>query len=177
MQIKAYGQIQLKAVDEEQRIIKGIASTVSTDRDGDIVEPAGAVFTLPMPFLWQHKRDEPIGQVIEAEITEKGVEVTVQIAKIDEEGRLKERVDEAWQSIKSGLVKGLSIGFRGTDYEFLQPRGMRFKKWQWHELSAVTIAANPEAGIVSVKQAETPQNTAENTEKPAKSEHIVVKLK
>ena len=149
---KAYSLLQVKSFDAEQRIIKGVASTPSPDRSDDIVDPQGAKFALPIPFLWQHMHSQPIGEVTEAVVTDKGIEVTVQIAKIEEEGKLKDRIDEAWQSIKSGLVKGLSIGFRGITVEDI-PRswGLRFKEWEWFELSAVTVPANAEASITEIK--------------------------
>ena len=149
---KAYSLLQVKSFDAEQRLIKGIASTPSHDRSDDIVDPQGAQFALPIPFLWQHMHSQPIGEVTEAVVTDKGIEVTVQIAKIEEEGRLKDRIDEAWQSIKSGLVKGLSIGFRGIIVEDI-PRswGLHCKEWEWFELSAVTVPANAEASITEIK--------------------------
>lgn len=149
---KAYSLLQVKSFDDEKRIIKGIASTPSPDRADDIVDPQGAKFALPIPFLWQHMHSQPIGEVTEAIVTDKGIEVTVQIAKIEEDGKLKDRIDEAWQSIKSGLVKGLSIGFRGLTVEDI-PRswGLNFKEWEWFELSAVTIPANAEASITEIK--------------------------
>lgn len=162
---KAYSLLQVKSFDAEQRIIKGVASTPSPDRADDIVDPQGAKFALPIPFLWQHMHSQPIGQVTEAVVTDKGIEVTVQIAKIEEEGKLKDRVDEAWQSIKSGLVKGLSIGFRGITVEDI-PRswGLNFKEWEWYELSAVTVPANSEATITEIKSI---SNSFERNEKSA----------
>lgn len=149
---KAYGKFEIKEASEEQRIIKGIATTQTLDRDGDIVEPSGAEFALPIPFLWQHQRDKPIGEVIAARVTDKGIEVEIQLAQINESGKLKERLDEAWHSIKSGLVKGLSIGFRGKEYAYTES-GIHFTKWDWHELSAVTVPANSEATITAIKAA------------------------
>lgn len=150
---KAYGLLEIKEADDEKRIIKGVASTPTPDRYNDIVDSAGAKFTLPMPFLWQHQHDKPIGEVVAAAVTEKGIEVEIHIAKVNEEGKLKDRIDEAWQSIKMGLVKGLSIGFRGIEYNFIEStNGIHFKEWDWYELSAVTIPANMEASITSVKQ-------------------------
>lgn len=149
---KAYSLLQVKSFDAEQRIIKGLASTPTSDRSEDIVDPNGAKFALPMPFLWQHMHSQPIGEVIEANVTDKGIEVTVKIAKIEEESKLKDRIDEAWLAIKSGLVKGLSIGFRGIEVEEI-PRtwGLNFKQWEWYELSAVTVPANSEATITQIK--------------------------
>src|SRR5688572_936963 len=48
---RAWSTLTVKSVDSERREIEGIASTPSVDRVGDIVEPMGAKFTLPMPLL------------------------------------------------------------------------------------------------------------------------------
>ena len=150
---KFYSTLEIKSVDAESRRFTGIASTPSPDRSGDIVEPKGASYTLPIPLLWQHKHDEPIGQVVGATVTDSGIDVEFEIAEVSEPGRLKDRVDEAWQSIKSGLVRGLSIGFKPTEFAYMSDDSwaMRFIKWEWLELSAVTIPANAEATIANVK--------------------------
>ena len=63
---RAYSLLEIKELDEATRRITGIASTPKTDRAGDIVMPEGAVFTLPIPFLYQHDSRQPMGHVIEA---------------------------------------------------------------------------------------------------------------
>lgn len=152
---RVYSTMVVKAVDEEKREITGIASTPGTDRMGDIVVPSGAKFNLPVPLLWQHEHDQPIGQVISAKITDAGIEIVARLAKIDAPSQLAARLEEAWQSIKHGLVRGLSIGFRPIKYAFLDDGGIEFSEWDWHELSAVTIPANAEASITSVKSFDT----------------------
>lgn len=152
---KAYSTLQIKSVTDtdDERIITGIATTPSTDRDDDILEPLGAKFTLPIPLLSHHNHSQPIGEVIQAEVTAGGILITAKIAKIDEEGKLKERIDEAWQSIKSGLIKGLSVGFKIKEYSYIENSwGLHIKEWEWWELSIVTIPANGDAVITSVKQ-------------------------
>src|SRR5690606_30855986 len=50
------------------------------------------------------------------------------------------------------LVRGLSIGFKSLEHTHIDGTyGMRFIKWLWLELSAVTIPANAEASIQTVK--------------------------
>lgn len=152
---KAYSTLQIKSVTDtdDERIITGIATTPSTDRDDDILEPAGAKFALPIPLLWQHNHNQPIGEVISATVTDKGIEITAKIAKIADDGKLKDRLDEAWQSIKSGLVKCLSVGFKIKEYNYLESSwGLHIKEWEWYELSVVTVPANADAVITSVKQ-------------------------
>jgi HK97 family phage major capsid protein/HK97 family phage prohead protease len=149
---RAYSVLEIKAVDEDARIITGIATTPAADRQDDIVEPKGAKFKLPIPFLWQHRPDAPIGTVTHATVTDKGIEVTVQLAKVNEPGVLKDRLDEAWQSIKAGLVRGLSIGFSSIKSANIAGSfGRRFSEWEWLELSAVTVAANAQASIQTIK--------------------------
>lgn len=158
---RAYSLLQIKAVDDDQRVITGIATTPTADRAGDIVDPQGAEFKLPLPLLWQHDSSQPIGHVTNARVTAKGIEITATIAKIDEAGTLKDRLDEAWQSIKSGLVQGLSIGFKEIESARIdQTYSYRFLKWMWLELSAVTIPANGEATITAIKSIDTQQRAA-----------------
>jgi HK97 family phage major capsid protein/HK97 family phage prohead protease len=151
---RAWACLEIKSIDEEKREIEGIATTPTPDRVGDIVEPKGAEFKLPVPFLWQHRSSEPIGHVVSATVGKDGIRVRVKLAKTDVPGKLKDRLDEAWQSIKLGLVRGLSIGFKGVETSFIEEsRGIRFLKWVWLELSAVTIPANEEASITAIKSA------------------------
>lgn len=145
--IRGYSQFEIKAVDDSTGILEGIASTPSTDRMGDIVEPKGAQFKLPLPLLWQHNAREPLGHVLSAKITDAGIWIKAQISL----GVLPE-IDRAWTLIKAGLVRGLSIGFRSIEEQDIKGTwGMRFVKWEWLELSAVTIPANSDATIQTIK--------------------------
>lgn len=149
---RAFSILTAKAVEGDgERVIEGIASTPSTDRMGDIVEPMGAKFALPLPLLWQHNHSDAVGTVEFAEPNAKGIPFKARLANITEPGDLKNLVDKAWQSVKAGLVRGVSIGFAPKDYEALPSGGMRFKEWDWLELSLVTIPANAEATISVIK--------------------------
>lgn len=170
---RAFSIIEIKALDEDKRIIKGIASTPNLDLVGDIMEMKGAQYKLPMPLLWQHNPANPIGHVTKAKITSKGIEIEAEIAKIDEPGELKDFIDKAWQSLKHKLVQGLSIGFKSLEHAFIEDAkgfAVRHIKWLWVELSAVTIPANMETTITSVKALSTKQLTALglNTAKPVR---------
>ena len=103
MQKRAYSLLTIKSVNEDAREITGIATTPSTDSYGDIVEPEGAEYKLPVPLLWQHNASQPIGEVYAAKTTKDGIEIKARLVKIDEPGTLADRLNEAWQSIKSGL--------------------------------------------------------------------------
>ena len=148
---RAYSFLTIKGVNEEKRIIRGVATTPSPDRVGDIVEPLGVKFTNPMPFLWQHDHKKPIGTVKFDTPTADGINFEAEIPIIDEPGALKDRIDEAWQSIKIGLVRAVSIGFRALEYAWMDDDGIRFIKSEVYELSAVTIPAQPDAVMTSLK--------------------------
>ena len=144
---RAYSALAIKAAHEDSGIIEGIASTPSTDRMGDIVEPKGAVFKLPLPLLWQHSSWQPIGEVFEAKVTDEGIKFKAKIAL----GLLPE-IDRAWKLIKAGLVRGVSIGFNALEAADIKGSwGQRFTKWEWLELSAVTIPANQDASVQTIK--------------------------
>ncbi|EIC0071381.1 phage major capsid protein, partial [Salmonella enterica subsp. enterica serovar Infantis] len=70
----------VKSVNEDERIITGIASTPSPDRDGDIMEPEGAKFRSDTPFLWQHDRSQPIGTCTPKMVKE-GLQITAKLVK------------------------------------------------------------------------------------------------
>ena len=149
---RAWSVLTVKSIDTEQRTIEGMASTPSVDRVGDIVRSEGAKFALPLPLLHHHRHDQPVGQVIAAKSTKTGISIKAQFAKVLEPGPLKDRIDTAWQEVKAGLVRGLSIGFKPLEYEMLSDgTGFDFKSWSWYELSLVTIPAQAEASITMVK--------------------------
>jgi len=152
---RAYALMNFKAVNETttEWVIEGMASTPTADRMGDEVDPMGAKFKTPMPLLWQHDSQKPVGRVEFAKPTANGIPFRAHIPKIAEAGVLKDRVDEAVQSIKYRLVAAVSIGFRALKdgIEQLKGGGLKFTSWEWLELSLVTIPANAEASITSIK--------------------------
>ncbi|TGT76733.1 MULTISPECIES: phage major capsid protein [unclassified Mesorhizobium] len=153
---RAYSVLDVKSVDTEKRIIRGTATTPTPDRMGDIVEPLGVEFKNPMPLLWQHEADKPVGTVRFDKPTKAGITFEAHLAQIDEPGTLKDRIDEAWQSVKAGLVSAVSIGFRALEYAFIEGTGgIRFEKSEVMELSLVTIPANADATISQIKSIDT----------------------
>jgi len=155
----AYSILDIKQVDEDQRMIRGVATTPEPDRAGDIVEPLGIKFRNPIPLLWQHNSREPIGQAKLGRPTKDGVTFEARIPKVSEPGRLKDRLDEVWQSLKAGLVRGVSIGFRSLELSFMKDGGIHFLETEVLELSLVTIPANAEATIDEIKAFDTGQKT------------------
>lgn len=146
--------LKIKSFNEAQGIFVGIASTPAPDRVKDVVEPKGAVFTLPLPLLAFHNHEKVIGTVEQATITEAGIEVVCRVLK-----DVTQEAKEIWGLIQNGAMKGLSIGFKPTEQpEPLANGGYRFKKYEWLELSVVPVAMNGQASITATKSAHpTPQ--------------------
>ena len=181
---RAYSVLTVKAVDEGARIIRGTATTPRPDRVGDVVEPMGVQFKNPMPLLWQHRHDAPVGLVKFDKPTKDGITFEAELPVIEEAGALKDRVDEAWQSVKAGLVAAVSIGFRPLEYSRMEDGALRFLASEVMELSLVTIPANADATISLIKSLDaehlpSASDSQEETPPPAasgKKEVRVVKL-
>jgi HK97 family phage prohead protease len=152
---RAYSVLTVKAVEEDARIVRGMATTPTPDRLGDVVEPLGVGFRNPLPLLHQHDSKRPVGTVSFDAPTRDGIEFTAQLARVSEPPSLKDRVDTAWGEIKAGLIRGVSIGFRALDHEPLNqkdPYGpRRFLKTEVVELSLVTVPANADAQISIIR--------------------------
>jgi HK97 family phage major capsid protein len=74
---------------------------------------------------------------------------------ISEPGVLRDRVEEAWQSVKTGLITGVSVGLRILDdaVDFMRDTGgLHVRKAEVLELSLVTVPSNQDATIHTIKQ-------------------------
>jgi HK97 family phage prohead protease len=153
MKNRAYSVLSVKSIDEDKRIIRGVATTPSVDRVGDIIEPEGVKFENPMPLLWQHQHDQPIGHTTFGKPTKSGIPFEAEFVHPDavESATLKDRLQMAWDSVKTQLVRAVSIGFRPIEYAFMDNGGIRYSETEVYELSAVTIPANADAVISTIK--------------------------
>lgn len=139
--------------DDDFVYIEGIATTPTPDRVDDIVEPMGAEFKTPMPLLLYHVSNMPVGNMVFAKPTKTGIPFKATIPKVKEPGIIQDRTNEAIHSLQYHLINAVSIGFRGIKggVEILKNGGLHFKKWQWFELSLVSVPAQSEAVITAVK--------------------------
>jgi len=154
---RAYAYFHVKSFDDEQRTITGIASTPTLDRQGDIFEPLGATFAKSIPLLVHHDHSKPIGLAV-LTATRDGIEFVATLAKVATPGTLRDRIDDAWESLKAGLFKGVSLGFRplGDGLKALKNGRFHLLKTEIYELSLVTVPANVEATIRSIKSFDAP---------------------
>lgn len=138
--------LRAKSVERDgERFIEGWATRPEEDRMGDIVMPEGARFTLPLPLLFAHKHDEPIGSVIQAKVTKAGIRIRAKLTAG------VARAEEVWRLIQDGALTAVSIGFQALKSTPLPGGGLRFDSWSWHELSIVSVPALPSAKIAVAK--------------------------
>lgn len=130
-----------KFVSSGKRKIRGLASSARVDRHGDIVEPDGGLWALPVPLLWGHSHKDPVGWVRSIDLTSKGLWIEAELAQGIE------RADSVWKMIETGLVDSFSIGFRPLKSEPLPSGGERFTKWELLEISVVVVPSNVDAKI------------------------------
>lgn len=157
------GFVLCTVAKEQKRTDAGVISFAMTtkdeDRDGDIIEPKGAVLNhfLSNPvFLWAHDhRRPPIGRVMPETITISDNAVLADV-KFDLNDPFAKMVYEKY---KNGFLNAGSIRFRPLEYEPIQQTetdengnervvrttGWHIKKWELLEFSAVPIPANPMA--------------------------------
>ncbi|MDX1949586.1 MAG: HK97 family phage prohead protease [Rickettsiales bacterium] len=134
-------------------VFTGYASVYNIiDNHDDVILPFAFSDSLMrennIKLLWQHRADEPIGIITHIEEDEMGLFV---------EGKLLlevERAREAYALLKSGVLRGLSIGFRVTDFEINESNIRLIKSADLFEISLVTFPANESAKITSVKSNE-----------------------
>jgi HK97 family phage prohead protease len=103
-------------------------------------------------LLLNHDPQKPVGHVTFSAPTAAGLLFTATLPMVDDAGAVRNRVDEAWHSVKAGLLQGVSIGFMALAKEWNKATGgYRFLKTEILELSLVAIPANRSATILTVK--------------------------
>lgn len=159
---RAYSALEVKGVNEEQRVIYGLATSPVPDRIGDVVDQFGAQFAKVIPLFLYHDSRLAVGTVKLGKPTKDGIPFEASLPKIIEPGALQTRVDEAWQMVKYKLIAAVSIGFRGIEgkIERLKTGGMKFLESEILELSLVPIPMQSLATIHTIKSFDTDTRAA-----------------
>ena len=138
---------------DEGKIVAYITTFNNADKVGDIIAP-GALDKFvkgfneenrQLPMLWQHDKNELIGEWTKFEINSRGVKGYGEIFTDVTRG------NDVRNLIKRGAVGSVSIGFRSKNYEQIENGGRLFKELDLVETSVVVSPANPKARIVSAK--------------------------
>lgn len=158
--------LEIKALEKTGEF-EGYGSTFGGEPDayGDIIAAGAFADSLAehrskgsMPkMFWQHDGREPIGRWLDAEEDEKGLLM---------KGRLNmgvQRAQEAYALLKEGDIDGLSIGYRVRQHSVDDDTGIwTLEKIDLLEVSVVSIGANENATIGSVKAAKAQHELTES---------------
>ena len=124
--------------------IRGLASTNSIDRVGDVINhdawtKSGGLnnFEKNPIILFNHNYDKPIGRATSMEVNKSGLELGARISK--SAGEIKDL-------IKDGVLGAFSVGFRVKDAEYNEETdGLEIKDAELFEVSVVSVPANQTA--------------------------------
>lgn len=100
--------LETKVLADDAGLVSGIAWKFgAADRVGDMIEPgAFAKAALPLPMLFGHDANDPVGTWDQAVEKSDGLHLTGKLL-VDE----VERAREVRALVRSGAVRGISIGF------------------------------------------------------------------
>lgn len=103
----------------------------------------------PLPVLWQHRPDSPIGGYTDLAEDDRGLKVSGFLLKDD-----VALAREAYALMKKRVVKGLSIGYYVRADSYDEKTSIRtLTELDLREISVVTFPANEQAQVDNVKTA------------------------
>lgn len=142
-QDKKFFHVQTKIQDNQQRLIKGFASTRFPDRVNDVVSPKALgdsmdLFMKNPVLLLDHDRTKPIGRIQDYAVNSDGLFVTAKVLTGTP------TADAAWQEMEFGARSAFSIGFIPRVIDFAQ-ESPTITELELLEISVVTIPANRES--------------------------------
>lgn len=129
----------------------------NVDSYGEIVAPGAFADSIkmikasgdPLPMLWQHLSDQPIGGYDLLEEDDRGLKVSGWLMKDD-----IPLAAQAYALMKRRVIKGLSIGYYVRDSSYDETTGVvTLKTLDLIEISPVTFPANDQAQVEAVKSA------------------------
>src|SRR5690606_5857475 len=142
--------VETKIIGDDAGAISGLAWKFGTpDRIGDWIEPGafkGA--KLPIPMLFGHDMNDPVGTWDVAEEKADGLHITGKLL-VDDVARAR----EVRALVKSGAVRGLSLGFITRKASARTGGGRTIKSLELLEASLVTIPMHADAKVRSAKSA------------------------
>lgn len=109
----------------------------------------------PIPLLWSHNPEKPVGAVLEARADAKGLFIRGKISVGTNDGK------EAYALVKDRAITGLSIGFRRLS-DVAVSGGRRITSASLREISLVTFPSNESARILEVRCAHAAPDAAQS---------------
>jgi HK97 family phage prohead protease len=140
--------IETKILSDDAGAVSGIAWKWATpDRIGDMIEPgAFKGVKLPLPMLFGHDGNDPVGAWDTATEKSDGLHISGKLL-VDDVARAR----EVRALVKSGAVRGLSLGFLTQKSTNRKGGGRTISKLELLEASLVTIPMHADARITSAK--------------------------
>lgn len=144
-----YHSLSLKAKAGDDGKFSGVAALFNNvDLGSDRILPGAFSKTLAggakvVPLLWQHNASDPIGSVKCTE-TSQGLQVEGQLLLSDATAM------KAYQFLKAGILKGLSIGYDTIKSAFVGDVRELSELRLW-EVSVVTFPMNESAMVTGIK--------------------------
>lgn len=159
--------LTLRKVDDEQRIVEGIASSPTLDSQpgtwkgqayaSDVIEPAAIQAALADYMEWANIREmhasSAVGVALEARVLDKA-EIDGKTVESPLYLKIKVVDDAAWEKVKAGVYKGFSIGGRVVEAVLRKINGVVCRvitALKLTEISLVDRPANPDAKIIFFK--------------------------
>lgn len=142
--------LETKVLSDDTGAISGIAWPFGTpDRMGDVIEKgAFASLKLPMPMLFGHDQNDPVGVWDAAEERSDGLHLKGRLLVDD-----LPRAREVRALVQAGAVRGISIGFFARKALPRGGRGRTIKEVDLLEASLVAVPAHPGARVTTAKDA------------------------
>jgi len=142
--------IETKILADKAGAISGLAWKFGApDRVGDWIERgAFKAVKLPMPMLFAHDQRDPVGIWDTAEEKADGLHLAGRLL-VDDVARAR----EVHALVKSGAVRGLSIGFLRKQATARPGGGRLIRSLELLEASLVTLPMHPGAKVTSAKSA------------------------
>ena len=135
----------IKSIDKERRIIRGVASLEEVDRDNEIIAIDAIEKSLQgylaNPVI-RFKHQEPIGKAIEGTGIDRANKAFLVTAYITDK---TQTAKDAWGLIEDGIIKSFSVGGKVLEKEVVKQGDRQIHKitnMELYEVSVVDIPSN-----------------------------------
>lgn len=142
--------LETKFATADDGTLEGLAWPFNVpDRIGDTIEPGAFKSTrLPLPMLFGHDQNEPLGTWTEATEDAEGLKLKGRLLVED-----VARAREVRSLIRAGAVTGISIGFLTRKATSRKGGGRTITDLELLEASIVAIPMHPDARVTAAKDA------------------------
>ena len=170
----------------DQRIVVGYASSERIDGQNDIVDSEALHQALDDYMQWANLREmhqpKAVGKVLQATPVKGKIRLSDGTVLVNPLRIIAKIVDEdAWSKVKSGVLKGFSIGGKVVNAVTQKINGKDIRRitgLTLNEISLVDRPANPDARIVMMKRDWTlDQDSIEKMVKGGKVDDLILKAK